>query len=293
MFVIGVFANMARLMAPQANPTAIRSQRFRFESPLARLTGYEELLRTLIRRELRAKYKGSILGILWTYLNPMVMVAVYTIVFSVLWRAPIEHYPLFVVSGLVVWAFFQTAVLAGTASLVQNAHLVKKVWFPREIIPVSVVVAQTASAGVMFAVIVPANLVALPETARTVLLAIPIFAALVCLTLGLSFLLATAHVFFRDVEHLVGVLLLPLFFLTPVFYGLEQLPGATEHPFLVDLLRYGNPVTPYVEGIRAAIFQGVTPSMKVLAYIFVVGPGAAALGLFVLRRYDDRLAVEL
>lgn len=260
---------------------------------LGRLNSYRELLRTLIRRELRAKYKGSFLGILWTYLNPLVMVAVYTIVFSVLWRAPIEHYPFFVVSGLVVWAFFQSAVLAGTGSLVQNAHLVKKVWFPREIIPVSVVVAQAASAVVMFAIVVPANLVVVPETARTVLLAVPIFGALFCFTLGLSLLLATAHVFFRDVEHLVGVLLLPIFFLTPVFYGLEQLPGAAQHPFVVELLRYGNPVTPYVEGIRAVIFQGVRPSMKVLAYIFVVGPSVLALGLYVLRKYDDRLAVEL
>lgn len=261
---------------------------------LFRLLGYGELLRTLLRRELRAKYKGSAIGVLWSYLHPLLMMGVYTLVFSVLWRAvDIPHYPLFVLAGLAVWAFFQAAVQGGASSLVANAHLIKKVWFPREVIPAATVLAQITTAVVMFSVVVPASLVVLPETARTMLLAVPIFAALVCLTLGLAWLLATINVFFRDVEHLIGVLFLPWFFLTPVFYGLEQLPGAVGHPLLVDFLRYGNPVTPYVEGIRASVFAATVPGPGALAYIFIVGPATALLGLWVLQRFEDRLAVEL
>jgi lipopolysaccharide transport system permease protein len=258
------------------------------------LTGYRELLRTLLRRELRAKYKGSGLGVLWSYAHPLLMMGVYTLVFSILWRAvDIPHYPLFVLAGLATWAFFQGAVQLGTSSLVANAPLLNKVWFPREVIPAAVVLSQGVSALVIFAVVVPIDLVVIPDTRKTVLLAVPIFAALFCLALGITWILATANVFFRDVEHLVGALFLPWFFLTPVFYALEQLPGAESYPWLIDVLRYGNPVAPYVEGIRGAIWEGVVPGAPLLAYVFVVGPVVALLGLWAIQRYEDRFAVEL
>jgi lipopolysaccharide transport system permease protein len=124
-------------------------------------------------------------------------------------------------------------------------------------------------------------------------LAIPIIAALICLALGFAWLLSVATVFYRDVEHLLGVLLLPWFFLTPVLYGLEQLPAAADHRWLIDLMRYGNPVTPYVEGLRAVILQATVPGLSLLVYIFLVGPALALLGLWVVQRYDDRFAIEL
>ena len=265
-----------------------------FRSRFLWLTDYQELLRTLLRRELRAKYKGTALGILWSYVHPLLLIGVYTLVFSILWQAvSIEHYPLFVVAGLATWAFFQAAVTSGTSSYTANSNLLKKVWFPREIIPVAIVLAQAVSALVMFAVIVPIDLVVVPETRETALLAVPIFLGLVCLSLGLAWIFATANVFFRDVEHFIGVLFLPWFFLTPVFYDLQQLPGAADYPWLVEILRYGNPVTPYVESIRNAILQGVVPPASSLAYVFVVGPAVAFLGLALVQRYEDRFAVEL
>ena len=259
------------------------------------LTGYGELLRTLLRREIRMRYKGSALGLVWSLVYPLVMMGVYVLVFSVLWRTArnIPHYPLFVLAGLAVWGFFQAGVQLGTNSLVANADLVKKVWFPRELIPASSVLAQLTSAFVMFVILVPASLIAVPGTGRTILLALPIFAALVCLTLGFAWLLSIVNVFFRDVEHLLAVLFLPWFFLTPVLYGLEQLPAAASHRWLIELMRYGNPVTPYVEGFRATLLQDTVPGAGLLLYIFVVGPALALIGLWVVQRYEDRLAVEL
>ena len=259
------------------------------------LTGYGELLRTLFRRELRARYKGSGLGIAWSVLYPLAMMGIYTLVFSVLWKSAgnIPHYPLFVLAGLAVWGFFQVAVQLGTGSLRANADLIKKVWFPRELVPASVVLAQTVAAGVMFAILIPASLIVVPENARTVALLVPFFAALLCLALGLAWMLSVANVFFRDIEHLLGVLFLPWFFLTPVLYGLEQLPAANAHRWLIDLLRYGNPVTPYVEGIRAAVLQATVPGATLLVYIFLVGPLVALLGLWVMQRFEDRVAIEL
>jgi lipopolysaccharide transport system permease protein len=259
------------------------------------LTGYGELLRTLLQREIRMRYKGSALGLLWSLVYPLVMVGVYTLVFSVLWKSAgnIPHYPLFVLAGLTIWGFFQAAVQLGTSSLIGNADLVKKVWFPRELIPTASVLAQITSALVMFAILIPADLIVAPETAKTMPLALPIFLALVCLALGFAWLLSIANVFFRDVEHLLAVMFLPWFFLTPVLYSLEQLPAAAAHTWLIDVMRYANPVTPYVEGFRATLLQATVPGTTLLVYIFLVGPAVALIGLWVVQRFEDRIAVEL
>jgi ABC-2 type transport system permease protein len=259
------------------------------------LVGYGDLLRTLVRREVRTRYKGSALGLLWSLVYPLAMMGVYTLVFSVLWKSAgdIPHYPLFVLAGLAVWGFFQAAVQLGTASLVANAGLIKKVWFPRELVVTAVVLAQTISIGVILAVLVPIDLIVVPRTARTMALALPILAALLCLALGFAWITSIANVFFRDVEHLLAVLFLPWFFLTPVLYSLSLFPGAVQHPWLINLLRYGNPVTPYVEGLRAVILEGVVPGATLLAYIFIVGPAFALVGLWIMQRYEDRLAIEL
>jgi len=119
------------------------------------------------------------------------------------------------------------------------------------------------------------------------------FAAFILLALGIGWLVATATVFFRDVEHLVAVLFLPWFFLTPILYALDTLPRASAHHWLIELLRYGNPVTPYVEGIRGVLVQGNIPGASLLVYIFVVGPLVAAIGLWVIQRFEGRFAVEV
>jgi len=260
-----------------------------------RLTGYSELLWTLLRREIRVRYKGSALGHVWSLFYPLSMMLVYTLLFSVLWKSArnISHYPLFVLVGLGVWGFFQSSVQLGSGSLLGNAELITKIWFPRELIPAASVLAQTTSLAVIFVILIPLNLAFVPETARTLPLVIPFVAALLCLALGFAWLLSVANVFFRDVEHLLAVIFLPWFFLTPILYGLDQLPAAAQHQWLIDLMRYGNPVTPYVEGIRAVTLQATVPGAGLLIYIFAVGPALAVIGLRVLQQYEDRLAVEL
>jgi homopolymeric O-antigen transport system permease protein len=255
---------------------------------------YSELLHTMLRRELRAKYKASALGILWSYLYPLAMVAVYTLVFSFLWHAVnVPHYPLFILSGLAVWTFFQSATQLSAASIVANGNLIRSVRFPREVIPTSVVLAQAVASLVMFGVLVPAALILVPAVGISMLLAIPMFLAFLCLALGIGWLVSTATVFFRDVEHLVGVLFLPWFFLTPILYSLDKLPKADEHPVVIHLMRYANPVTPYVEGIRGVLVQGRVAGPSLLLYMFVVGPAVAAVGLWVIQRYEGRFAVEV
>ena len=259
------------------------------------LPRYGELLRTLVRRELRARFKGSALGLFWSLIYPLAMMGVYTLVFSVLWKVTgnIPHYPLFVLSGLAVWGFFQAGIQLGTTSLVSNGDLITKVWFPRELVPASAVLAQTVTIFVMLAILIPTCLIVEPENARTVALVVPIAAGLICLVLGIAWLFSVANVFYRDVEHLLAVGFLPWFFLTPVLYGLDQFSAAQSHRWLILLMRYGNPVTPYVESVRAVVLQHVVPGAPLLLYVFLVGPLVGLLGLWTMQRFQDRIAIEL
>jgi lipopolysaccharide transport system permease protein len=145
----------------------------------------------------------------------------------------------------------------------------------------------------MLAILIPTCLIVEPANTRTVALVIPIVACEICLVLGMAWLFSVANVFYRDVEHLLAVTFLPWFFLTPVLYGLDQFSAAHSHRWLILLMRYGNPVTPYVESVRAVVLQAVVPGAAELLYVFLVGPLVALLGLWVVQRFADRVAIEL
>jgi ABC-type polysaccharide/polyol phosphate export permease len=259
------------------------------------LVRYRELFAGLFQRELRARFKGSALGLGWYLAFPLVLMGAYTIVFSVLWRAiDVEYYPLFLLSGLAPWVFFSTALQSASRSLLLSAPLIKRVRFPRQLVPLSVTATHLVTLLVMLAVLIPFNVVLIPETRDTVWLVLPLGILLVALTAGLSLIVASLNVFFRDVEHLVGALLIPWFFLTPVLYTFEMLPGAVQrHGTIVDVLRYGNFVTPVIEAIRDPLYFGRLPAAGDVLYSVVAGIGGLVLGAFIFRRLDDELAVEL
>jgi ABC-type polysaccharide/polyol phosphate export permease len=260
----------------------------------ADLFRYRELFQSLFRRELRVKYRGSVLGVAWSLVNPLVLVAVYTLVFSVLWRAfSIPHYPLFVLSGLLVWIFFQASLLTGSGSLLGHANLVKQVRFPRQLLPLAVVGTNLVSVAVMLAVVLPLNLALIPETRSTFWVALIFLVPLIALVSGLAIVVASATVVFRDIEHLLTTVLLPWFFLTPIFYTFDQLPKIDQHPVLADLLHYGNFLTPPLLAIRDPLFFGRMPAAGDAIYAVCAAVAALALGAAVFRHVDDQLAVSL
>src|SRR3954447_571001 len=255
---------------------------------------YPDLFANLLRRALNARYKGSLLGVGWTLLNPLALMAVYTLVFSVLWRtAGIRHYPLFILSGLTIWIFFSASIQMASASIVGHANLVKQVRFPRQLLPLAVVGATLVTYLVMLIVVGVINFAVIPDVRTTIWAVIPLSVPLVALVSGLSIVLAALSALYRDVEHLLLTVLLPWFFLTPVFYDLGTLPGVRDHHALMELLRWGNFVTPFVESIRGPLFYGQYPGMGEIAYVVVAAALALLLGAFVFRRLDDQLAVEL
>lgn len=256
---------------------------------------YRELFANLFRRDLQARYRASVLGVAWSLVNPLILMGIYVLVFSLLWQiVEIEHYPLFLLSGLAVWIFFSTSLQAASRSMLDSASLIKKIRFPRQLVPLSAVASQLVTFAAMLAVVVPLNLVFVPETRETIWLSLPLAAVFVVLVGGLALAVSSVNVVFRDVEHIVAALLLPWFFLTPILYSLEELPGSVDrYRPVVEVLRYANFVTPPLEAIRDPLFFGRLPSAADVAYLCVAAVAALALGAFVFRRVDDRIAVEL
>ena len=265
-------------------------------SVYADLFRYRELFGSLFRRDLRAKYKGSVLGLAWTLANPLILMAVYVAVFSLLWRASVanvDHYWLFLLCGLPAWVFFATSLQASSRSLVENGNLIRKVRFPRQLVPLAVVGTQLVAFVVMLGVVMVLALVLLPDTRGTVWLAVPIGALFVLLVSGVCLALASLNALYRDVEHLIAALLLPWFFLTPVLYGLDQLPGADSHPELEFAVHWLNFLTPPIEALRAPLFFGDAPPLADTIYTVVAAAVALGVGAFVFSRSDDRIAVEV
>jgi lipopolysaccharide transport system permease protein len=258
---------------------------------------YWDLFRDLFRRDLQIRYRSSLLGLAWTFINPLILVGVYTLLFSVLMKVPgtstIDNFALFVVTGLIAWVFFQGTVQTATASLVGHASLVKQVRFPRQLLPLSVVAVNLVTLAAMLVVVLPLTLWLLPDTRDTFWAAALPLVALVALVSGLAITVACANALFRDVEHLVTAVLVPLFLLTPIFYSFKQLPGLEDKQLLVNLLYYGNVLVPLVEAIRDPLFFGRMPELGDLAYGACAGLAALALGAYVFRRVDDRLVAQL
>jgi lipopolysaccharide transport system permease protein len=260
----------------------------------ADIVRYPDLFMNIFRRELHGKYRGSVLGLLWTLINPLALMAVYTVVFSVLLKAfTVEHYPLFVLSGLVTWVFFQSAVQMSCSSLFAQPSLVKQVRFPRHMLPLAVVATNVVTLGSMMAVVVIVNLIFIPETRTTFWAALPLIIPLVALASGLAVVFGYLTVVYRDVEHLMTTIFLPWFFLTPVFYTLDQLPGLQDREWLANVLYYVNFVAPFVEAIRDPIFFGDFPHLGDVVYCVLAAGVALVLGAVVANRMDDQVAAQL
>jgi len=262
----------------------------------ADLVRYRELFGNLFRRDLQAKYRGSVLGVLWTVANPVLLMGVYLLVFGVVWKSPFSnggHYPLFLLSGLAVWTFFAAALQSSTRSMLDNANLIRKTRFPRQLVPLSVVVAHLVSFAVMLALLLVVDFVALPRTRATEWLAIPLAALVVGLVSGLALAVASLNVLFRDVEFIVAALLVPWFFLTPIIYPLSGVPGAGNHPHVIQAIHWANPLSPGIEAVRAPLFLGELPAWGDALYLVVACAVALALGAFVFTRVDDQIAIEV
>ena len=263
-------------------------------SAYADLLRYRELFGSLFRRDLEAKYKGTVLGVLWSLANPLLLMGIYLVVFSLLWQVIDQAYPgLFLLTGSCSGSSSQLAA-GGVEGLLEAAPLIRKTRFPRQLVPLSSVATNLVAFAVMLVAVLALNFAFLPRVRATEWIAIPLAVLFVALVAGISLAVACATVVFRDVEHLVSALLLPWFFLTPILYTIDNLPGAAaDYEWLADIIRYVNFLAPPVDAIRDPLFFGELPRVTDVVYLCVAAALSLALGAFAFSRVDDRMAVEL
>ena len=246
---------------------------------------YRALVHNLVLKDLRLKYRNSALGVLWSLLNPLLTLAVYTFAFHRVLRVPMENYPSFLLVSLLPWTFFSSSLQASTGSLFQSAHLIRKVYFPREVLPISTVLFWFAQLLLAFAVFLPCLLATSALRARwTFLLSIPLLLLHVVFTIGLALLLSAVTTSFRDVAHLTEVALLLLFWVTPIAYPVTMAPAALQ-PWLK-----ASPLSAFAIAYQDVLFSRRVPEGIVLASVVVAPVLSLLLGLAVFRRYSPTLA---
>lgn len=285
-------------MSLTPSPDALKSQvevpprAWTFDLPLVsrarELHSYRELLYALVVKELKVRYKGSALGFLWSLVNPLLMMLVFTFVFSFVFRAGVKDFPLFFLAGFLAWNFFSVSVVRSTSSIIENANLIKKVYFPREIIPLSIVFANLINFGlellVLFVFLLVKGYIFLPYLP----LLVYAIAIQVVMISGFSLAVAAATVYFRDLQQLMGILLMAWFYGTPVLYPLEMVPDWAE-PFV----KIVNPMTSVILLFREALYNLNYPSLRVLVYPLVVAGVVLLAGSALFARLSPSFAKEV
>lgn len=245
------------------------------------------MLLNLVAKELRARYKGSVLGFFWTFFNPLLMLIVYSVVFSFLMRSTIKNYAMFLFVALLPWNYLANSILQGAVCLVHNASLIKKVYFPREVLPLSVVLANLVNYLLSLFILVPALLIFRVKLTAAVL-AFPVILALqTLLVTGITLLVSVGNVYFRDLQHIMGVLLTVWFFLTPVIYPSEMVPWELQKFFAL------NPAGPIIEAYRDVFFYGRWPDWGHLGYLTLASIVFFFLSLYIFDRLQRAVAEEI
>ncbi len=252
---------------------------------------YRELTRNLVIRDLKIKYKGSAIGFLWSLLNPLLMLIVYTFAFDYVLRireiGGVTNFPLFFMCAFLPWAFFSQSLSMSVSSLVDNANLIKKIYFPREILPISIVLSNLVNFLLTFFILFPA-LFFWKVQLSWVLVLLPATILLHTLfTIGLSLMLASLYVFFRDIKHLLEVFLTIWFWLTPIVYPMrlvEQLPPFFERLYLL------NPMTVFTEIYRDLLLYGQMPNIQAMTKVVLFTIFSLSFGILVFSTHSPRLA---
>lgn len=222
---------------------------------LLELIEHKELLKNLTAKELKLKYKNSALGFFWSFLNPLMMTMVYTFAFKYIMKSPEPNYSMFILSGLLPWTFFQASVIIGTNSIVGNAHLVKKVYFPREIIPLSMIFANFVNYLNTLAILLVLLIIFGVKLGLPLLFLPLVLILFLIFTIGIVLLLSSLNVRYRDITHFVEILFMAWIYLTPIIYSMSLIPER----FRIFILL--NPMTLVVNAVRDTLFYNRLPDM--------------------------------
>lgn len=254
-------------------------------SKFKELYNYRQMIKELIRKDLRGRYKGSVLGFLWTFLNPLLQLGVYTLLFSVILDRGVPNYPVFLFIGLVPWLFFSTCLAGGCSAILGAGPMVTKIYFPREVLPVSFVLGAFVNMLYCFVVVFAVLFFTGFGFNVVALLFLPVvFFVEILLCLGVTLIFSALTVYIRDLAHILGILSMLWQFLTPVMY---ETPEKYRDVFNL------NPMTSVIECYRAILYERVIPDLGSLWNATLVGFVAVIIGELVFMKLQKGFAEEL
>lgn len=248
---------------------------------------YRELLKTNIKKDVGGKYKNSFLGVLWSFINPLLQIAVYALVFQVILRSNIENYAVYLCCALIPWQYFSNIVIRGAAVIIDNGNILKKVYFPREILPISIVTSEGVNFLISTIIILGFVLVSGIGLSINIFFYFLILIIQYVISLGISFIVSSLTVYFRDLLHLLGVFMQLLFYATPIVYSINDVPPAFQW-----LLRL-NPMSYLIEGYRAIFYSKTLPNFKSLGVALIMGIILCIIGYTLFRKLEKGFAEEL
>lgn len=248
---------------------------------------YRELLKTNVQKEIRGKYKGSFLGVLWSFLNPLLMVLVYAIVFPYIMRMQQEHYLIYLITGIIPWNFFTTIVTSGCNCVWINGGIIKKVYFPREILPISVVCAALVNFLISCIIILLFVIFGGVGLSFNILWVIPIAIVQSLFSLGILFVLSAINVYVRDIEYLVAFFMNLLFYATPIIYNPSLIPDRFRW------ILYLNPMTQFIDAYRNIFYYKTSPNFTSLGIIFLVSIVVLVIGYLIFDKLEKGFAEEV
>ena len=251
------------------------------------LKQYREFLKSNVKKDIRGKYKGSFLGILWSFINPLLSVLIYAIIFPYIMKTSMDNYLIYLITGIIPWTFFTMAINTGTISILVNANLIKKVYFPRIILPISSV--TSALVNFFISLIIVVIFILFSNIGFSInLIFLPIIIAIqYILLLGITFIVSAIDLYFRDIENIITFVINMLFYATPILYTQDIFP--TNLRWIIDI----NPMAGIINSYRDVFYYKVAPNFSNLFIIFIISLIVLILGYIIFEKLQKRFAEEV
>lgn len=252
------------------------------------LYAYREMILNLVKKDLRGRYKGSILGFFWTFLNPLLQLLVYTLVFSTILKSNIERYYLFLFVALIPWIFFSSTLITGATSVLWGKELVKKIYFPRKVLPISSVTSGFVNMLFCFIIIFIVIFISGNGVNFVALLYLPpVMLVEYIFVLGISMITSACTVYLRDLEYILNIISMAWMYMTPIMYDITIVPE--EYQFLFNL----NPMTPIIIAYRDILYYKQIPRLQTLAHAFSFGIIVFIIGWILFEHLQKRFVEEM
>ncbi len=251
------------------------------------LYNYRELLKTSVKKEVRSKYKNSFLGVVWSFLNPLLQIVVYAIIFSLILKNKQENYAIFLCCGIIPWTFFSITINKSAFTMIENGNIIKKVYFPREIIPISVVTAETINFLISTLIILGFVIVGGIGLSKYIIFYPIILIAQYLVILSISFIVSSICVYFRDLQHFIGIILQLLFYAAPIVYSQDSIPIEFQW-----ILKY-NPMTYIINAYRDIFYYQRSVKFMPLIILVIIGILACVVSYKIFDKFQKGFAEQL